>query len=81
MDASKNIKDASKNIKDEPFKITGDWKIQSTLLQEKFAQLTDADLKFEQGKEEDLLGRIGTKLKKKRGEVINIIRKGQPDKA
>jgi hypothetical protein len=42
--------------------------------------LTDADLKFETGKEEDLLKRIETRLNKKRDEVINNIRKGQPVK-
>jgi hypothetical protein len=39
-------------------------------LQEKFWQLTDADLKFETGKEEDLLKRIEIRLKKKRNEIM-----------
>lgn len=65
----------------EAFKITGDWKIQSKQLQEKFSQLTDSDLKFETGKENDLLGRVQTRLNKNREEVINIIKKGQPAKA
>lgn len=64
----------------ETFKITGNWEIQAKQLKEKFAQLTDNDLKFEVGKEEDLLKRIETRLKKKREEVINIIVKGQPSK-
>jgi hypothetical protein len=46
-------------------------------LQDKFAQLTDADLRFEEGKEEELLDRIEARIHKKRDEVINIIRKGQ----
>ena len=62
----------------ESFKITGDWNLQSRILKEKFPQLTDADLRFEQGKDEDMLGRVVTRLNKKREEVINIIRKGQP---
>lgn len=62
----------------ETFKITGDWNVQSKQLKEKFAQLTDSDLKFEPGKENELIGRIETRLNKKRDEVINIIKKGQP---
>lgn len=65
----------------EPFKITGDWNVQSKNLKQKFSQLTDGDLKFETGKEDDLLKRIETRLNKKREEVVNIIRKGQPAKA
>jgi len=43
--------------------------------------LTDADLKFEAGKENELLERIGKRLNKKREELINIIKKGQPKTA
>ena len=64
-----------------PFKITGNWSEQSKTLKSKFSQLTDADLKFEQGKENDLLTRIETRLNKKREEVINIINKGNSEKA
>lgn len=73
--------DTSQNKSAEAFKITGDWKVQSTQLKEKFAQLTDSDLAFEPGKEEELLTRVTTKLNKNREEVINIIKKGQPAKA
>lgn len=67
--------------KPEPFKFTGNWAEQSKQLKVKFPQLTDADLKFETGKEEDVLARVEKKLNKKREEVVNIIRKGQPAKA
>jgi uncharacterized protein YjbJ (UPF0337 family) len=60
-------------------KITGNWDTQSKLLKEKYSQLTDADLKFEAGKEEELISRVETKLNKKREEVINIIKKGLPE--
>lgn len=62
---------------EEDFKITGNWQKQSGILQDKFAQLTDSDLKFEPGKENDLIKRIELRLNKKREEVINIIKKGQ----
>jgi len=39
-------------------------------LKEKYSQLTDADLKFEAGKENELLGKVETKLNKKREEVL-----------
>ena len=72
--------EAIKNHSTENFKITGDWNVQSKNLKEKFSSLTDADLKFETGKENELLTRIETKLNKKRDEVINIIKKGMSDK-
>lgn len=68
----------SNNKTAESFKITGNWETQSKELKSKFSQLTDADLKFEPGKENDLLKRVETRLNKKREEVINIIKKGQP---
>ncbi len=72
--------DTTPNRSNEAFKITGNWNEQSKVLKEKFSQLTDSDLKFETGKEKELLERLGTKLNKKPEEVINIIKKGQPEK-
>jgi len=60
------------------FKITGNWADQSKALKTKFSQLTDADLKFEPGKENELLKKVETRLNKNREEVINIIKMGQP---
>ena len=67
----------TKHKNSEAFKITGNWNDQSKHLKEKFTQLTDADLKFETGKENDLLKRVETRLNKNRQEVIDIIKKGQ----
>jgi len=67
----------TKHKSSEPFKITGNWNNQSKHLKEKFTQLTDADLKLETGKENDLLKRVETRLNKTREEVIDIIKKGQ----
>jgi uncharacterized protein YjbJ (UPF0337 family) len=61
----------------EPFKIVGDWDAQSKKLKEKYSELTDEDLKFEPGKEVDLLGRVQTRLNKKRDEVVFIIKKNR----
>jgi hypothetical protein len=69
--------DNSQNKAAEPFKMVGNWTEQSKELKTKFAQLTDDDLKFETGKENELLKRVETRLNKNREEVINIIKKGQ----
>ncbi len=61
----------------ESFKFTGNWDTKSRELKTKFNRLTDSDLKFEIGKEEELLGRIQTRLNKNREEVIAIIKEGQ----
>ena len=65
----------------EAFKITGDWAPQSKKLKSKFDQLTESDLKLESGKEEEMLARMGTRLNKKREEVIGLIKNVQIDKA
>lgn len=71
----------SQNKAPEAFKITGNWANQSKELKNKFSQLTDEDLKFETGKENELLKRVENRLNKDRQEVINIIKKGQPKTA
>ena len=63
------------------FKIEGDWKNQSKNLKTKFSQLTDEDLKFEVGKENDLLNRVGTRLNKNKEEVISILKETKHTKA
>jgi len=55
------------------FKITGDWDVQARRLKDKYSKLTDEDVKFETGKEEDLLKRLEQRLNKKRDELIHII--------
>ena len=64
----------------EPFKMVGNWDAQSKTLKQKFPQLTDTDLKFETGKEIELLTRVEKRLNKKRDEVVSIIKKGQLEK-
>lgn len=69
----------TKNTNTETFKMKGNWDEQSKELKSKYSQLTDADLEFETGKENELLSRVETRLNKQREEVINIIKKGQPE--
>jgi uncharacterized protein YjbJ (UPF0337 family) len=66
-----------KTIKIENYQVTGDWGRQSSLLQEKFPELTDDDLEFEEGKEDELIRRLEVRLNKKHDEVVKIIRKSQ----
>jgi uncharacterized protein YjbJ (UPF0337 family) len=66
--------DHSKTKSRDAFKITGNWEAQSKQLKMKYAQLTDSDLKYEVGKENELLGRVESRLNKKRDEVIEIIK-------
>jgi hypothetical protein len=77
MSTSEKKANPQTDNKTESFKISGDWTKQSAQLKDKFSQLTDSDLKFEPGKENELLQRVETKLNKKRDEVINIINKCQ----
>ncbi len=57
----------------ETFKITGSWDVKSKKLKEKYPQLTDSDLKFEPGKESQLISRLETRLKKTHEEMVEII--------
>jgi uncharacterized protein YjbJ (UPF0337 family) len=70
------------NIKStQLFAVTGDWTKQATSLKEKFSHLTDVDLRFEAGKDEQLLIRLQQRLKKNRDEVIALIRSVETPKS
>lgn len=60
------------------FTIIGNWATRSRLLKSEYLQLTDEDLKFEVGKEEELISRFETRLNKTREQIIEILQKGQP---
>jgi len=53
--------------------LRGNWLEQRRKLKEKFAVLTDEDLLFEQGKKEEMLGRVQVKLGKTKEELREII--------
>lgn len=59
----------------EIFKITGNWESQSKQLRYQFPLLTEADIKFEPGRESELLYKIENRLYKTRAEVIDILKK------
>jgi uncharacterized protein YjbJ (UPF0337 family) len=53
----------------------GSWKETAGKLKQQFANLTDDDLLFKEGKDEELLGRLQQKLGKTKEEVRNLIAK------
>ncbi|MCB5270899.1 MAG: CsbD family protein [Candidatus Cloacimonetes bacterium] len=55
--------------------IKGNWKVIAGKLKQKYADLTDDDLLFAEGKEEELLGRLQKKLGKTKDEIRDEISK------
>ena len=53
--------------------LKGNWNEQKGKLKQKFAQLTDDDLMYEEGKKEEMLGRLQIKLGKTKEELHEII--------
>jgi uncharacterized protein YjbJ (UPF0337 family) len=54
-------------------KITGNWNELKTKLKQKYPNLTDADLVFSPGKEDDLLATLSRKLGKTEDEISGIV--------
>jgi len=57
------------------FIIKGNWNEIAGKLKQQFADLTDDDLLFKEGKEEELLGRLQQKLGKTKEELRKLIGK------
>jgi uncharacterized protein YjbJ (UPF0337 family) len=53
--------------------IRGNWTAIKSKLKEKFGMLTDSDLLFADGKQDEMLGRLQTKLGRTKAEVHKII--------
>jgi uncharacterized protein YjbJ (UPF0337 family) len=56
-------------------KIKGDWNVLKGKLKQKFANLTDDDLMFIKGKEEELIGRIQQKIGRTKEEIHDLFAK------
>jgi uncharacterized protein YjbJ (UPF0337 family) len=54
--------------------LKGDWNIAKGRLKKKFAQLTDNDLRYEEGQEDELVGRLQKLTGRTRSEVEAIVR-------
>lgn len=53
--------------------VKGNWNEIKGKLKAKYGQLTEDDLRYEEGKEEELLGRIQKRIGKSKAELMNII--------
>ena len=56
-----------------PTPVKGNWNEQKIKLKEKFTTLTDADLKYESGKKDEMMEKIQVKLGKTKEELTTII--------
>jgi uncharacterized protein YjbJ (UPF0337 family) len=54
--------------------VKGNWNQQKGLLKQKFATLTDNDLMYEEGKKDEMLGKIQIKLGKSKEELDSILK-------
>lgn len=61
------------------FSMHDDWSARSQQLQHDYPHLTQEDLHFTSGKENELLERVGERLNKNREQVIDIIANGRLD--
>jgi uncharacterized protein YjbJ (UPF0337 family) len=57
----------------DTLRIKGNWNQMKGKIKQKYPDLTDDDLMFVNGKEDDLLGRIQRKTGKSRDEVVSYI--------
>jgi uncharacterized protein YjbJ (UPF0337 family) len=57
----------------EEFKLRGNWNEIKGKIKQKYADLTEDDLKYEEGKDDELVGRIQKKIGKTKEEVISWI--------
>lgn len=62
-----------KNLKMNTIGIKGNWNEQKGKLKQKFAILTDNDLMFAEGKQDEMFGRLQIKLGKTKEELEKII--------
>jgi uncharacterized protein YjbJ (UPF0337 family) len=53
--------------------LKGNWEVQKGKLKQKYAELTDNDLMYAEGKKEEMLGNIQRKLGKSKEELHKII--------
>jgi uncharacterized protein YjbJ (UPF0337 family) len=58
----------------DKLELKGKWNELKGKAKQQYADLTDDDLMYEEGKEDELVGRIQTKLGKTRDEVVDWIK-------
>ena len=55
------------------FKLRGNWNELKGKIKQQYAELNDDDLKYEEGKDDELIGRIQKKIGKTKEDVISWI--------
>ena len=58
-----------------PFKIMGNWNVLKGKLKQKFGNLTNDDLTFIEGKEDELIGRIQQKIGRTKKQIEELLSK------
>lgn len=51
----------------------GNWNIQKAKLKQKYADLTDDDLMYDEGQRDEMLGKLQVKLSKTKEELVKFI--------
>lgn len=64
---------SNESVMTNPTEIKGNWNELKGKLKQQFAQLTDDDLMFEEGKKDELYGKLQIKLGKTKEEMHKII--------
>ena len=54
-------------------KVTGYWEQKKEKLKQKFPNITEEDLLYQEGKEKEMIEMLGNKLGKSKQELLNII--------
>lgn len=62
-------------MEDWKLKLKGNWNETKGKIKQKIGDINDDDLKYEEGKEDELLGRLQKKLGKSKEDVISWIQK------
>lgn len=57
----------------DKLRIKGNWNEMKGKIKQQWGDLTDDDLKYEEGREDELLGKIQKKTGKSREEIVNYI--------
>jgi uncharacterized protein YjbJ (UPF0337 family) len=72
---SEKMEKAREAATDSPgaLKVKGNWNVLKGKIKQKYGQLTDDDVIYEKGKEDELYGRLEKRLGKSRKEVDQII--------
>lgn len=61
------------DMNSKELKLKGNWNEIKGKIKQQYADLTEDDLKYEEGKDDELVGRIQKKIGKTKDEVINWI--------